>query len=493
MAWHKQSGLTYTVKKVEWTHETSKRAHVIRSRLHQEVHNLDELQRSRAPHLIQLCQVFMSKAAATYSSYYLLVYQRDEGGTVDDVVLKQKHVYSEPQLQILAHRVVEALSHLHQHRIVHRNLNTLTLVLLDHHSPKTHVLLTGFDFSKKLERRNELQSACGHPYYRAPEMMTMNLTGQKPAYDTECDLWSLGVMLYYLLSGCSSVGGTSNGLYIWPFGINANTKSKDVPTLVNRQELQFSPTHFDNLSPQGRNLVTRLLTKDPKHRMLIEHVRAEPWIQQGATTKNGQSLSSSWRQPRRQPSHHHHHPPPSPRERRKALQQHQQPSSSSQLSSALQLDGQVSIDELKQMGVAIGVADDGNIESSRPPMPAFQSTRSAPVSPTQTRFHQYNTNNGGNMGSSSYHGASSPSSYQQVHGKNNVAPRALRAMSSDRFSPIVHPPPEAIEVELPPPQVPRSPVQPNQKRSGLVDTNKLRIVPTGPSVSTSVSVSCVCK
>ena len=55
--------------------------------------------------------------------------------------------------------------------------------------------LTDFGFAKEILARDSLQTPCYTPYYVAPEVLGPE------KYDRSCDIWSLGVIMYILLSG----------------------------------------------------------------------------------------------------------------------------------------------------------------------------------------------------------------------------------------------------------------------------------------------------
>ena len=86
-----------------------------------------------------------------------------------------------------------ALAHCHACNIVHRDLKPENLVL-DQKGPDAIIKIIDFGTSKVFDPKKKMKQAIGTPYYIAPEVI-------KGSYDSKCDIWSCGVILYILLTG----------------------------------------------------------------------------------------------------------------------------------------------------------------------------------------------------------------------------------------------------------------------------------------------------
>jgi len=100
-------------------------------------------------------------------------------------------------------------------------------------------------------------TTCGTPGYVAPEILE-----QKP-YGRECDYWSIGVVLYILLSG------------VPPFYEEDNFQLFEK---IKKVEYDFSDPTWKNVSKDAQNLIKKLLVKDPKKRMTCDQLLNDPWI-----------------------------------------------------------------------------------------------------------------------------------------------------------------------------------------------------------------------
>ena len=87
-----------------------------------------------------------------------------------------------------------AINHLHSFGIAHRDLKPENVM----YSDDERIKIIDFGLSKHTVRHNgadaKLATVVGTPYYLAPEVLVGD-------YSKECDCWSLGVMMYVILSG----------------------------------------------------------------------------------------------------------------------------------------------------------------------------------------------------------------------------------------------------------------------------------------------------
>ncbi|TEB21757.1 Pkinase-domain-containing protein [Coprinellus micaceus] len=190
----------------------------------------------------------MYEVIATESSIWIVT-ELCSGGELFDY-LAEKGRLAEDETRILFGQLCLAVAYLHDNQIVHRDLK-LENVLLDE---RCRVKLGDFGFTREYERGAYMETFCGTTGYASPEM----LQGRK-YQGPEVDVWSLGVILYCLLTGTL------------PFD--------DDDEYVMREKIikdDFEDPAW--LSLESRDLLQNILQKDVAKRYTIPQILAHPWF-----------------------------------------------------------------------------------------------------------------------------------------------------------------------------------------------------------------------
>lgn len=188
---------------------------------------------NRHPFVVKLYYAFQD-----HEKLYLIL-EYAQGGELFTRMLTERMLPEDKAAFYMAEMVL-ALEHLHHNvGVVYRDLKPEN-VLLD---ADGHVLLTDFGLSKvAVDGNHRCRSMTGTLEYMAPEVLL------EESYGTAVDWWSFGILGFDLLTGAS------------PFRANNETKIKQ-KILKQKLTLPFF------LSPDARDLLTRLLRKDPKKRL----------------------------------------------------------------------------------------------------------------------------------------------------------------------------------------------------------------------------------
>lgn len=258
---HKNSNVDYAIKKID----RSKMLWGDRDALEDEINNLILVR--DGPNIVQLFEVYEEK------SHCFLVMGLLRGGELFDRILELK-TFSEPQARECCRGILTGLAYMHEKRVAHRDLKPENLLLVDKQDISAdtvarQVKLADFGFAKRVKGENGCRTLCGTPGYLAPEILE-----RWPAYDTKCDLWSVGVILFLLLGG-----------YL-PFEDEDEDRVFDK---TREGQYYFHPSYWKTVSTDAKNFVTHLLTVSPKKRYSSEEALKDTWMQSSVAVQAHQS------------------------------------------------------------------------------------------------------------------------------------------------------------------------------------------------------------
>ena len=91
-------------------------------------------------------------------------------------------------------QILSAMSYLHSQSIIHSDLKAENIMFVEEDHESSHCKLIDFGMASKYGPGEKLSHIQGTPYYIAPEVL-------KNSYDSKADIWSLGVLIFILLTG----------------------------------------------------------------------------------------------------------------------------------------------------------------------------------------------------------------------------------------------------------------------------------------------------
>uniref|UniRef100_A0A8C2XI59 non-specific serine/threonine protein kinase n=1 Tax=Cyclopterus lumpus TaxID=8103 RepID=A0A8C2XI59_CYCLU len=181
-----------------------------------------------------------------------LVMEYASGGEVFDYLVAHGRM-KEKEARAKFRQIVSAVQYCHQKHIVHRDLKAENLLL----DADMNIKIADFGFSNEFTMGNKLDTFCGSPPYAAPELF------QGKKYDgPEVDVWSLGVILYTLVSGSLPFDGQ-------------NLKELRERVLRGKYRIPFY------MSTDCENLLKRFLVLNPSKRGTLEQIMKDRWINAG--------------------------------------------------------------------------------------------------------------------------------------------------------------------------------------------------------------------
>uniref|UniRef100_A0A287D7D6 Ribosomal protein S6 kinase n=1 Tax=Ictidomys tridecemlineatus TaxID=43179 RepID=A0A287D7D6_ICTTR len=208
------------------------------------------------------CVAFLTLPLHTF-----LVMELLNGGELFERIKKKKH-FSETEASYIMRKLVSAVSHMHDVGVVHRDLKPENLLFTDEND-NLEIKVIDFGFARLKPPDNQpLKTPCFTLHYAAPELLNHN------GYDESCDLWSLGVILYTMLSGQVPFQSHDRSLTC--------TSAVEIMKKIKKGDFSFEGEAWKNVSQEAKDLIQGLLTVDPNKRLKMSGLRYNEWLQDGS-------------------------------------------------------------------------------------------------------------------------------------------------------------------------------------------------------------------
>ena len=178
-------------------------------------------------------------------AYVFLFLEYCKNKSLENLINKRKFL-SEKEVYCCMVQLIITLNYLHSEQIIHGELTTKNIFFGDNMELK----LSDFLLAKRLSKeRKKLKEIKGVPIYMAPEIV------KKEPYSFEIDIWSLGIIMYKLLTGEN------------PFFHKDRDKLFEI---IKNSEVNF-PSDC-KISPAAKDLVKQILVKDPSKRLALNQI-----------------------------------------------------------------------------------------------------------------------------------------------------------------------------------------------------------------------------
>ncbi|KAE8610063.1 hypothetical protein XENTR_v10012002 [Xenopus tropicalis] len=265
-----QNGKDYAVKIVE------KKAGHSRSRVFREVETLYQCQGNKnILELIEFCED---------DARFYLVFEKLRGGSILSHIQKRKH-FNEREASKVVKDIASALDFLHTKGIAHRDLKPEN-ILCEFKDKVSPVKICDFDLGSGVKLNSactpittpELTTPCGSAEYMAPEVVEV-FTEEATFYDKRCDLWSLGVILYIMLSGYPPFVGNCGADCGWDRGEMCRVCQNKLFESIQEGKYEFPEKDWSHISNSAKDLISKLLVRDAKERLSAAQVLQHPWLQ----------------------------------------------------------------------------------------------------------------------------------------------------------------------------------------------------------------------
>ncbi|ULU05839.1 hypothetical protein L3Y34_018042 [Caenorhabditis briggsae] len=276
-----KSGQEFAVKIVDKQGETHSRKRILR-----EV-NIFKTCKGH-PNIVQLLDWFED------DTNFYLVMEKMRGGPLLQHIL-QRGYFTEEEARRVTKDIASALKFMHDRGIAHRDVKPENVLCTDpnHVSP---VKLCDLDLASQRRPQHDrhplsqvasepdLASPVGSAEFMAPEVVDAYV-GDALKYDKKCDTWSLGVILYIMLAGYAPFQGQCDDSDCgWSEGKPCEDCQQDLFHRIQDGYYEFPEEEWGMISDEAKDLVSKLLKRDPIDRFNADQILAHRWLQQSAAS-----------------------------------------------------------------------------------------------------------------------------------------------------------------------------------------------------------------
>ncbi|OMP02015.1 hypothetical protein CCACVL1_02942 [Corchorus capsularis] len=206
------------------------------------------------PNVIELYDVYEDR-----SGVHLVLELCSGGELFDRIVAQAQSRYSEAGAAAVVTQIAQGLAALHRANIVHRDLKPENCLFLNSSEDST-LKIMDFGLSSVEDFTDPVVGLFGSIDYVSPEALSLS---QGAKITTKTDMWSLGVILYILLSGYP------------PFIAQSNRQKQQ---MIMAGDYNFDERTWKNISSSAKHLISSLLQVDPDRRPSAEQLLAHPWV-----------------------------------------------------------------------------------------------------------------------------------------------------------------------------------------------------------------------
>ena len=194
----------------------------------------------------------------TENSYYLINEYCKYGELYEQV----KNEFSETQIAVMFRQILSGIAYLHSNNIIHRDLKLENILINDIEKSITTnedlflVKIIDFGTAKIFDKNKIPRAIVGSIYYIAPEVLLKK-------YGKECDMWSLGVILYMFIVGHAPFDGRSN---------------RDIMEKIKKGKYLKNEKRWKKASNEVKDLINKLLVLEPEKRLTAFEALKHPWF-----------------------------------------------------------------------------------------------------------------------------------------------------------------------------------------------------------------------
>lgn len=244
---NKDTGFVRAMKKVSKKNTTTTEAEIL--------NEIEMLKKLDHLNLVKIYEFYSTK------DDYFIVTDFCKGGELFDKI-QDCAPFGEKQAAYIIYQLLSAVHFCHSSNIIHRDLKPEN-ILIEQVKENDFLDIKVIDFgtAKIFDKGKSEKRRIGSSYYMAPEVLKKN-------YSEKCDIWSVGVILYILLTKYPPFNGKND---------------EEIYEAIKLGEYDIESPPFDKISKQAKNLIQKLLEKNPTERLSAEQALKHDWFNRTKT------------------------------------------------------------------------------------------------------------------------------------------------------------------------------------------------------------------
>uniref|UniRef100_H3GKJ5 non-specific serine/threonine protein kinase n=1 Tax=Phytophthora ramorum TaxID=164328 RepID=H3GKJ5_PHYRM len=237
------------------------------SKRHEFEKEMDILRVLHHPNIVRMLETYED------AHHFYIIMELSPGGTLLDRVKARGKEFPEDEAKDIVRNLASVIQYLHSRNICHRDLK-LENILVETLDNGGHIKLCDFGASTLFKLGASMRKILGSVVYMANFLrLTLDFVSLQPEvlegnYKETCDMWSLGVIMYMLLSNKAPFYG--------------DTEDELVESIF-AGEVSYASKGWDAVSPEAKALLRKLLHTTPEDRFTAAQVLTHPWIKSSET------------------------------------------------------------------------------------------------------------------------------------------------------------------------------------------------------------------
>jgi calcium-dependent protein kinase len=212
------------------------------------INEINILMKMDHPNIVKIFEFYNS------STHYYLITEYCAGGSLFDLIIKNGP-FTEIQASYIMHQLFSVVNYCHKMKIIHRDLKPENILIHKNDNGFVKIKICDFGTSLTFNRGEIQEKIVGSIYYIAPEVL-------KKKYNSKCDLWSCGIIMYILLTGVPPFGGNDN------------------QTIIKKILLSdYDKTRLNKKCKACIDLIDKLLERDVGKRIRAQDALNHKWFQ----------------------------------------------------------------------------------------------------------------------------------------------------------------------------------------------------------------------